>query len=308
MTILSQIKKLFIKRPKIIVVLGQTSTGKSDLAVEIAQKFNGEIISADSRQVYRGLDLGSGKITEEEMQNIPHHLLDVASPKEIFDVQQFQRLGTQAITDILSREKVPIICGGTGFYIDSLVEQRELSTVQPNQNLRKELEKKNLNELVTLLEEKNKKYLKQIDIKNPVRIIRALEIIEEIGSIPKIKKNNPYEVLFIGLTLEKEYLNKRIHTRIIKRLEQGMLDEVYNLFKNGITHERLQKLGLEYRYMSKHILGEISHNEMIDQLYRDTVHFAKRQRTWFKRNKKIIWFNSLEERTNMFNLIEKFLK
>ncbi len=308
MCILSQIKKLFTKRPRIIVVLGQTSTGKSDLAVEIAQKYNGEIISADSRQVYSGMDLGSGKVTREEMRGIPHHMLDVANPGEIFDVQRFQKLGTQKIQEILERGKTPIICGGTGFYIDSLIYKTKFSSVQPNIELRKELEKKSLPELQNILKQKSPKTAQSIDMENPVRIIRALEIVEEIGYIPKVKKNNPYKVLSIGLTMDKEKLDKRIYLRIIKRLDNGMLDEIHSLLKNGVSHERLQKLGLEYRYMSKHTLGEISHDEMIDQLYRDTVKFAKRQRTWFKRNKKTIWFDSFENRTKMFQIIEEFLK
>lgn len=338
MDILLRIKKLFFKKPKIMVVLGQTSTGKSDLAVEIARKYNGEIISADSRQVYRGMDLGSGKITTKEMRGIPHYLLDVADPKDIFDVQKFQKLGTEAIQDILKRKKIPIICGGTGFYIDSLVYQTEFSPVKPNLTLRKELEKKSLAELQELFNKKimqNKqvkqprslvnyfqnllcslrKYTfwddksgQQIDIKNPVRIIRALEIIEELGSIPKTKKNNPYNILFIGLKLPKEDLDKRIHTRILKRLGQGMLDEAHKLLKQGVNHKRLQYLGLEYRFMSKYILGEISKDEMIEQLYRATVQFAKRQKTWFKRNKKIHWFDSLGDKNPLYKLIDNFLK
>jgi tRNA dimethylallyltransferase len=364
---LQKIKKLFSKKPKIIVVLGQTSTGKSDIAVEIAKKFNGEVISADSRQVYRGMDLGSGKITKEEMQGVPHHLLDVADPKEIFDVTQFQKLGTEAIQNILSRGKVPVVCGGTGFYIDALVYQTEFTSVKPNKELRDKLEKKSLAELQEILMNKisnakfriggrndneiasqarnddeknnvldsrfrkndnNKEFLnsrfrkndkeiasqarndnyKNIDMKNPVRLIRAIEIINELGYIPKVKKKNNYRTLFIGMTLPKEGLDKRIYKRIIDRLEKGMLDEAKTLLENGVSHERLQSLGLEYRFMSKHLLGEISKDEMIEQLYRATVQFAKRQKTWFKRNKNIHWFNYFDGRKKLFELIDNFLK
>ncbi|MCD5389977.1 MAG: tRNA (adenosine(37)-N6)-dimethylallyltransferase MiaA [Candidatus Pacebacteria bacterium] len=316
MNILSRIKNLFIKKPKIIVVLGQTSTGKSDLAVEIAQKYNGEIISADSRQVYCGMDLGSGKITTKEMQGVPHYLLDVANPIEIFDVQKYQKLGTEAIYNIHHKNKTPIICGGTGFYIDNLIYQTQFSSVKSNSELREKLEKKSLEELQKLYKAKTstmKFWIRsgmknKIDIKNPVRIIRALEIIEELSYIPKIKKNNPYNILFIGLTIPKKDLDRRIYKRIIDRLEIGMLSETHALLENGVTHKRLQSLGLEYKFMSKHILGEISYEEMIDQLYRATVQFAKRQKTWFKRNKNIHWFNSFENRKNMHNLINNFLK
>jgi tRNA dimethylallyltransferase len=303
---LKKIKKLFSKKPKIIVVLGQTSTGKSDIAVEIAKKFNGEVISADSRQVYKGMDLGSGKITKDEMQNIPHHLLDLADPKDIFDVTQFQKLGTKAIQDILSRGKTPVICGGTGFYIDSLIYQTQFTSVKPNKELREKLEKLSLEELQEIYRNKNIK--KNIDIQNPVRLIRAIEIMDGLGYIPKTKNKEKYNVLFIGMTLPKEELDKRIHKRIIDRLEKGMLEEARTLLKNGVSHERLQSLGLEYRFMSKHILGEISKDEMIDQLYRATVKFAKRQKTWFKRNKNIHWFNYFEDRKKLFELIDGFLK
>ena len=307
MNIVSQLKKIFTRKAKIIVVLGQTSTGKSDIAVEIAKKFNGEVISADSRQVYRGMDLGSGKITKEEMQGVPHHMLDVTDPNEVFDVTQFQKQGTKVINDILTHKKIPIICGGTGFYIDALVYQTQFTSVQPNKKLREKLELLSLSELQNILRKTSPREYKKIDINNPVRIIRALEIIDELGYIPKIKKKNPYNILFIGMTLPKEKLNKRIYKRIINRLEQGMLEEVYTLLKSGLSHKRLQSLGLEYRFMSKHILGEISYDEMIDQLYHATVQFAKRQKTWFKRNKNIHWFDSLGDKNKIFNSINTFL-
>ena len=307
MFILSQIKNMFRRKPKIIVVLGQTSTGKSDIAVEIAKKYNGEVISADSRQVYRGMDLGSGKITTEEMSGVPHHLLDVAEPKDIFDVQQYRKLGTESVMDILSRGKVPIICGGTGFYIDSLINQTQFSSVGPNKELRSELEKKSLKELQDLLQKKSAKDYKKIDTKNPVRIIRALEILDTLGKIPKVKKNNPYNVLYIGLKIEKDLLHKRIHARILKRLELGMLDEAHQLLASGVSHQRLQSLGLEYKYMSLNILRKINYDEMIEKLYWDTVHFAKRQKTWFKRNKEILWFDSIKDTQEIFNTVSNFL-
>jgi len=315
------------KKPKIIVVLGQTSTGKSDLAVDIAKHFHGEVISADSRQVYRGMDLGSGKITEKEMQGIPHHLLDVANPQENFSVQEFQELGTKAIEDILSRRKIPIVCGGTGFYIDSLIYQTQFPNVAPNEKLREKLGKKSLKELQEMyrkktsslffkiksffyntlpsLLEKNKK--QEIDIQNPVRIIRAIEIINALGYIPQTKQKEVYNTLFIGLELPKETLKKRIYTRIIKRLEEGMLNEAKRLLEQGISHKRLQSFGLEYRYMSKYLLNELSYEEMIEELYRATLQFAKRQKTWFKRNKNIHWFHPLSEKRFIFEKIRDFL-
>lgn len=312
------------KKPKIIVVLGQTSTGKSDLAVEIAKRFDGEVISADSRQVYRGMDLGSGKITKEEMRGIPHHLLDIADPKEVFSVADFQKLGTQAIQDILSRGKTPIVCGGTGFYIDALVYQTSLPEVPPNEKLRTELSKKSLQELQGILEEKLKKRKKkwweqipllsslfkdkqEIDMQNPVRIIRAIEIIDALGYIPQVKKREIYDTLFIGLMLPKEQLDERIHKRILTRLEKGMVEEAEQLLKDGISHERLESLGLEYRYLGRYLREELTYEEMIEELRKATIRFARRQKTWFKRNKKIYWFNPLTEKEKVFEKVDEFL-
>ena len=316
--ILQKTKKLFQKKPKVIVVLGQTSTGKSDLAVEIAQKINGEVISADSRQVYRGMDLGSGKITKVEMQGVPHHLLDVADPQEIFSVKDFQDLGEKAINDILARKKTPIICGGTGFYIDALVYGMQFPEISENNTLREELLKKNIDELNEILQEKiaqsAKKYQKQnqnfyakMDKKNPVRLMRAITLMHALGFIPKTKKEKKYRTLFIGLSIEKDLLKERIYQRIIKRLEKGMLNEVRTLLARGVSHKRLQSFGLEYRFMSKHLLGEISYDEMIEQLYRATLQFAKRQNTWFKRNKEIHWFHPMKDKGEIFSLVKRFL-
>ena len=313
------------KKPKIIVVLGQTSTGKSDLAVEIAKKIGGEIISADSRQVYRGMDLGSGKITKEEMQGVPHHLLDVADPKDIFSVADFQKLGTQAIQDILSRGKIPIVCGGTGFYIDALVYQTSLPEVPPNEKLRAELATKSLQELQKLLEEKlqntEKKWWenipflsplfrekRKIDMQNPVRIIRAIEIVDAFGYIPQMKRREVYNVLFIGLTLPKKQLDARIHKRILTRLEKGMVEEVKRLLKDDVSHERLESFGLEYRYIGRYLRGELTYEEMIEKLKKATIRFARRQKTWFKRNNKIHWFNPIKDRKKLFELVNRFKK
>ncbi len=319
MKLLIKIKKLFQKKPKFIVVLGQTSTGKSDLAVEIAKEIDGEIISADSRQVYRGMDLGSGKITKAEMQGIPHHLLDVADPQETFSVKDFQDHGEQAINHILSRKKTPIICGGTGFYIDSLVYKTQFPKMKKNKKLREHLQTKNIEELNKILKERvnnskkkykkhNKRFYRQMDQKNHVRLVRAIEIINTLGYIPKIKKEKHYNILFLGLELEKETLKKRIYKRIIDRLDKGMLNEGKKLLEIGVSHKKLQSFGLEYRFMSKHILGKINYDEMIEQLYRATVQFAKRQKTWFKRNKNIHWYNPIKDNKVIFNEVNKFIK
>jgi len=176
------------EKPKVIVILGPTASGKSALAIDLALRFNGEVISADSRQVYRGLDIGSGKITKKEMLGIPHHLIDVADPKKIFTADLFQKLSRKAVADILSRGKLPIICGGTGFYIKAAIDSAQLPDVQPDHALRAKLSKKTPEQLFAMLKKKDPARAKSIDPQNPVRLIRALEIVASIGKVPPTSK------------------------------------------------------------------------------------------------------------------------
>lgn len=273
-------------KPKILVVCGPTATGKSDKAVEIALERNGEIISADSRQIYKGLDIGSGKITQEEMKDVPHYLLDVADPREVFSVEQFVEEGREAITQILNKGKLPIICGGTGFYIDALVYDIQFPQVPPNEKLRKELESYSLEQLQEKLLELDPERYSSIDIKNPVRLVRAIEIAEELGSVPKLERNSLYDIEWIYLDFPDEILKERIYKRLIQRLNNGMLAEVHRLNQEGLSFERMKQLGLEYRYQAMHLLGEITYEQMIEQLNTKIWQFAKRQRTWFKKYTK----------------------
>jgi tRNA dimethylallyltransferase len=269
--------------PKIIVVCGPTASGKSDKAVELALLHNGEVISADSRQVYRGLDIGSGKITPEEMKGVTHHLLDVADPKEIFSVEDFIRLGEKAIQDILERDKLPIICGGTGFYIDALIYGSQFPEVAPNVELRAELEKVSLEDLQKKLEELDPERYESIDIYNPVRLVRAIEIATALGKVPPVIKEKKYDVEFVYLDFPKEILTQRITQRLYKRLEQGVLEEAERLHTEGVLYERMKQLGLEYRYMAMCLLGEITYQEMCDFIILRSTQYAKKQRLWFKR-------------------------
>jgi tRNA dimethylallyltransferase len=289
-------------KPKILVVLGQTATGKSDLAVFLAKKFNGEIISADSRQVYKGLDIGSGKITEREMKGVPHYLLDVISPKKVFSVADFQKQADQKINDILKRNKLPIICGGTGFYIQAIVDGIVLPGIEANKKLRKELEKKDLSELQLILKNLDKKRFSEIDTKNKVRLVRAIEVACALGKVPKLKKSPKYSVLQIGVTWPAETLQKRIHERLIKRIKTGMIKEVENLHKNGVSFKRLESFGLEYKYLALFLQNKITKTEMINLLETKINQFAKRQKTWFQRDSKINWFQA-DQKTK----IEKFI-
>lgn len=289
---------------KIIVILGQTATGKSDLAVQIAKKISGEIISADSRQVYKGLDIGSGKITKKEMQGIEHHLLDVANPKNKFTVQKFKELTDRKIEEIFARGKIPIICGGTGFYIDAVVNNIVLPDVKPNPLLRKKLIERKVETLFSMLKKLDPNRARNIDSKNKIRIIRAIEIAKAIGKVPKIKKiKSKYEFIKIGLYLEKEKLQEKIENRLLKRIKYGMLREADKLHSSGLSWKRMEELGLEYRYMALYKQGKISKIEMIGKLKTEIYHYAKRQMTYFKKDKEINWQNADEK-----NFREKILK
>lgn len=270
--------------PKVVVVCGPTATGKSDKAVEIALERNGEIISADSRQVYKGLDLGSGKITKEEMKGVLHHLLDVADPRDVFSADDFITLGTKAISEILNKGKLPIICGGTGFYIDGLIHESVLPNVPADESLRKELEPKSLTELQEKLKELDEDRYGSVDAQNKVRLIRSIEIATALGKVPQIKKELKYEIEYVYLDFPKDILRKRIEDRLLKRLEDGMIKEVQNLHSNGLSFERMKQLGLEYKYIAMYLLNELSYEEMVAELTTKTYQYAKRQRTWFKKH------------------------
>jgi len=272
---------------KIIVVCGPTATGKSDYAVELAQKINGEIISADSRQVYKGLDLGSGKITAEEMSGIPHHLLDVADPSEPFSVVHYKELADAIIKDIISRGKTPIIVGGTGFYIDAVICDTIFPAVAPNHALRKELHEKPIEELLTKLHALDPRRYDLIDKHNRVRIVRALEIAHALGTVPELEHKQPtYDIQWHYRDLPDDELKEKIHARLIRRLEDGMINEVAKLHEDGLSWDRLESFGLEYKFVALYLQEKFLKADMIDQLERAIWQYVKRQRTWFKKYRK----------------------
>lgn len=300
------------QKPKLIVILGQTATGKSDFAVNIAKKTRGEIISADSRQVYRGMDLGTGKITKKEMGGVPHYLLDIVSPKnKIFSVSDYQKIANKKIEEILEKGKIPIICGGTGYYIDSIINNVSFPEVPPNKKLREELSKKTTLQLFSLLKKLDEARSKNIDTNNKVRLIRAIEIAKAIGKVPQINKNDsPFNVIKIGLIFTNEELKERIYVRLIKRMKMGMLKEMEDLHKSGVSWKKMESFGLEYRYSAFYLQGKISKEEMVEKLFSQIWHFAKRQNTWFKRDKDTIWINPSKkaDRAKALKAIDKFLK
>lgn len=282
-----------LQKPQILVILGPTASGKSDLAVQIAKKYKGEIISADSRQVYKGLNIGTGKIRKYEMRGIPHYLLDVASPKKRFSVSDYKKLGEIAIDKILKKNKLPIIVGGTGLYVAALLGEMDFPEVPPNLELRVKLEGKSTPELFKILNNLDPRRAREIDKNNPRRLIRAIEIAETLGKIPRLKNRNKkrlkYNALKIGIKIKKEKLQNKINKRIKKWFKQGLIKEVESLHKRGLSWKRLDEIGLEYRIVSKYLKKEISKEEMINRMEIETCQYAKRQITWFKKDKNILW-------------------
>ncbi len=294
----------------LIVILGPTASGKSALAVALAQRVNGEVISADSRQVYRGMDIGSGKITKREMKGIPHHLLDVSSPRYRFTVTHYQKRALKAINDVWRRSKTPILCGGTGLYIHAVTDGIIIPEVKPNFTLRKKLEKMSVEQLFQLLKKKDSRRASIIDPHNPRRLIRALEIIDTLGKVPQLKsKPLDAHILFIGIKKDKEELKKLITARLHTRLKKGMIQEVKNLHIKGASWKRLEDFGLEYRFIAQFLQKKITEREMIDFIIKESVQYAKRQMTWFSsHNKKgdnqIHWITNQKQ---AFSLINNFL-
>jgi tRNA dimethylallyltransferase len=278
----------FNNKPKIVTVVGPTASGKTSLSIALAKNFSGEVISADSRQVYRGLDLGSGKVTKEEMLGIPHHLLDIADPMQVYTASDFTRDGEQAIRDIFIRSHTPIIAGGTFMYLDTLLGKISVPEVPPNPALRTELESLDTNVLIERLRALDPARTETIDPDNPRRLIRAIEIATALGHVPStIEPVSPYEVLTIGLRLPKE--------------------EFKDLLEQGVPHTRLEDLGLEYRYISRYLQCALSYEDMVSTLETKIRQFAKRQMTWLKRDKLIKWFHPTEQEA-IFSTVTNFLQ
>ena len=273
---------------KLIVIMGTNASGKSGLGVTLAEKYSGEIVSADSRQVFRGLDLGSGKIAPDEMKGVPHHLIDVCAPGEYFSMHDFQRLACQAIDSILARGRLPFLVGGTGLYVASVTEGYVMSDAAPDLEYRAHLETFTTPELYAMLI----KALPDIEIEknNRNRVMRVLEKLH--AGDDHIPRSQPrYDCLKLGVTWEREVLKARIDERLQRRLKQGMIDEVKGLMDAGVSAEFLYKLGLEYRWIYQYLNGEMGYDEMVEGLGNAIKKFAKRQMTWFRRDKAILWLD-----------------
>ena len=329
-----------MKKNKIIVILGPTASGKTRLAVLLAVKFNGEIVSADSRQVYRGMDVGTGKDLQDysvilepkaiesrgkadknemlslrsaslqhDIINIPYYLIDVANPKFRFDLAKYQKLAFTAIDDILKRGQVPILVGGSGLYLQAVVDNYKLSDARNNLTLRKKLEKFNASELLNKLKRLNPRIavkLNQSDRSNKRRLIGYLEILQHDKDCKSRAGRKKYDALIIGVNCPREILKQKIARRLIQRLkEQNMIGEVDNLRQSGLSWKRLEGFGLEYQFISLYLQKRLNYEEMVEKLNIATNQFSKRQMSWFRRwekqGAKINWCSNTKRAEKLIN-------
>ncbi|GIW67456.1 MAG: tRNA dimethylallyltransferase 2 [Candidatus Parcubacteria bacterium] len=296
---------------KTIFITGPTTSGKTKLAIYLAKKFNGEIINADSRQVYKYLDVGSGKLDIGNLKN--NHLFSIAHPKRNYSLGRWLKDSEKAVRKILKKNKLPIFCGGTILYLRAIKEGWVLPEVKPNYKLRKELEKKNNEELYREIKKLDPHRAKKLDPQNKRRLIRALEIIYTLGKVPKIKKEPKYDLLILAPYIEKEKLFKKIKKRLIKRVP-GIIEEIIKLRKLGLSFERIISFGLEYKWFGLYLASHTRYGKAqdkslikfyIDNCYQDILRFAKRQIRELKKIKGVVWVKNKKEAVRV---VENFLE
>lgn len=292
-----------MKQP-LIILTGPTASGKTALSVALARRIGGEIISADSMQVYRHMDVGSAKVTREEMDGIPHHLIDVLEPEEAFNVTRFQEMAKAAVEEIRKNGHIPIVAGGTGFYIQALLYDIDFTENDGDMAYRHELEQTAAAQgpgvLHRLLREVDEPSANAIHENNVKRVIRALEFYKKTGTRisdhneVERKKESPYSFAYYVLTMDRERLYERIDMRVDRMIEDGLVDEVKRLRAMGCTRDMVSMQGLGYKEILDFLNGEMSLEEAVYVIKRDTRHFAKRQLTWFKRERDVSWINQEE--------------
>lgn len=285
-------------KPKIIGVVGPTASGKTDYAIRLAKERGGEVVSCDSMQIYRHMDIGTAKPTSEEMQEIPHHMIDIAEPEENFSVARFVKLARECIDDILERGKIPVLCGGTGLYFDSIINNLEFSEMETDEEYRRSLnalaEEKGCEFVHRMLREVDPRSADAIHPNNLKRIIRALEIYKVSGKpksvLDREQQGEPlYEGEIFGLSRPRDVLYDRINRRVDIMMEQGLLEEVKTLLSMGISPKATSMQAIGYKELVWYLDGTLTLKEAVDKIKQESRRYAKRQITWFKRNPDIIW-------------------
>ena len=303
-------------KPKIVVIVGPTASGKTKLSIELAKKIDGEVVSCDSMQIYKEMDIGSAKPTIEEMQGIKHHLIDYISPEERYSVARYKQDAKKAIKEILEKGKVPIIVGGTGLYVNSLIYEIEYNKIEFNAEYREKLEEKAKKGLEDLYEEAKKIDPKAMEIISPndkKRIIRVLEIYHATKKtkteleIESRKNEVPYDYRVFAIDIKRDILYDRINKRVDKMIEQGLIQEVENL-KQKYSKFPTAMQGLGYKEVVQYFENELTKEEMIEKIKQETRRYAKRQLTWFRKNKETIWLNGLDDVQKNIDIICDNLK
>ncbi|UTR10786.1 tRNA (adenosine(37)-N6)-dimethylallyltransferase MiaA [Evansella sp. LMS18] len=300
---------------KLIVIAGPTAVGKTDTGISLAKEFNGEVISGDSMQVYKGMDIGTAKVTPEEMEGVPHHLIDIKDPRDSFSAAEFQERARQLIEEINNKGKLPIIVGGTGLYLNAVIYDYDFSETEGDPEYRKEMEEFARQHGAEALHNK----LKSIDPdsygelhpNNVRRIIRALEVYKLTGKTiaerPRQPDKSPYDTALIGLTMERELLYERINKRVDLMVDQGLIEESERLYNAGIKEcQSVQAIG--YKEIYEFLEGRLSREDAIELLKRNSRRYAKRQLTWFRNKMDLTWFDMAGDREKKLKEIHQFVK
>ncbi|MCF7820626.1 MAG: tRNA (adenosine(37)-N6)-dimethylallyltransferase MiaA [Candidatus Pacebacteria bacterium] len=298
------------KQP-VLAIAGPTASGKTALAVNLAHKYQGEIISADSRQVYKGMDVGTGKDLSDysfkdkagKQITIPYHLIDVCEPELEFDLAKYLSLANKALEMVSKKHKLPIVAGGSGLYLQALIDNYQINSVGVNKELRKSLEKLSINDLLLKIKDKSIKFASNLNSSekgNKRRLIRYLEVLESGESLGVKKEHPKFNFLILAVEAEREVIKEKIFKRLKSRLEEeNMIEEVRGLHKRGVSWQRLESFGLEYKYISLYLQNQLSYEEMFNKLYVAICRFSKRQMTWLRRwekqGAKIYWIKNLKE-------------
>ncbi len=301
-----------MNKPTVIVICGPTASGKTALSIELAKRINGEIVSADSMQIYKEMNIGSAKVTPEEMQGIKHYLIDFVSPDQRYSVANYKLEAKKAIEKIIKKGKVPIIVGGTGLYIDSLIYEIDYSDIKIDENYREKLEKikseEGLEKLYKMAEKIDPEAVKKISKNDSKRIMRILEIYNSTGKTKTQQekesrtKEIPYNYKIFAITMDRQKLYNRINQRVDIMLQKGLIDEVKNLL-NKYKKFPTSMQGLGYKEVKEYIEQKITKQEMINKIKQETRRYAKRQLTWFRKNKQTIWINGLDSIDKNINII-----